>query len=159
VECCVLFLTKEKQAIINARFYDKFSKFKYCAQQTRYPGKFYIVRRNNGKFVFLHREILEMSADDKRFVDHINGNTLDNRVENLRFASPSQNGMNAKLSKANTSGFKGVTFNKRKEKWMAQIRFDGKNQFLGYFYTPEEAHTAYCEAATRLCGEFANFGH
>jgi hypothetical protein len=51
-----------------------------------------------------------------------------------------------------------VTFDKHKGRWLAQIQFNWKNHFLGYFDTPEEAHKAYCAAAVRFAGEFANFG-
>jgi hypothetical protein len=90
-------------------------------------------------------------------IDHINGDRSDNRLANLREASVSQNLGNAKRSKNNTSGFKGVCRG-RGDKWRATICVNGKRRKIGSFSTPEEAHKAYCAAATEKRGEFANFG-
>jgi hypothetical protein len=91
---------------------------------------------------------------DKK-IDHKNGNKKDNRWINLRLATDFQNAANSKISKANTSGYKGVTFNKQKNKYAAQIKINYKTIYLGYYKTPEEAHAAYCAAATKYHGEFA----
>jgi hypothetical protein len=88
-------------------------------------------------------------------VDHINGNTLDNRRENLRSVTHAQNLMNQKLSRANKSGFKGVSMDRSSGKWRAHITKDGIVRQLGYFPTPELAHEAYCTAAAIFHGEFA----
>jgi len=90
--------------------------------------------------------------------DHINGNGLDNRRSNLRVCTPSQNKMNSKTYRTNKSGFKGVSFYKRDRNWSAQITMNFKKVHLGYFSTPGLAHVAYCNAALKLHGEFANFG-
>ena len=90
-------------------------------------------------------------------IDHINGDWRDNRIANLRLASRSQNNWNAKRAKNNTSGFKGVIWDKKAGLWRAQIHFKKSNHFLGYFSVPKDAHVAYCEAAKRFGGEFARF--
>jgi hypothetical protein len=87
------------------------------------------------------------------YVDHKNGVGHDNVWENLRPASQSQNIANSRLSKANTSGYKGVVWNPRKKKWTAQICFNGKNMVLGRFHDPREAHEAYLKKAQELFGE------
>lgn len=102
----------------------------------------------------MHGQIKGVSPD-KRQPDHENGVTLDNRRNNLRFATSSQNAMNRRKTSANSSGYKGVHWHKGHQKWCAQIKVNGKSIHLGYFDTPEEAHAAYCEAATRLHGDFA----
>ena len=91
----------------------------------------------------------------KEFIDHIDGNRLNNRIENLRNASRSDNNRNVALQRNNKSGYKGVSFMKRDSVWVAQITHDRKNYFLGRFKTPEEAYSAYCAAARKLHGEFA----
>lgn len=91
-----------------------------------------------------------------RQVDHKNTNTADNRWENLRLATPSQNGANKGKTKSNTSGYKGVS--KAGKKWAAHICCQGRNYYLGLFLEPEDAHEAYKKAATKLFGEFANAG-
>jgi hypothetical protein len=103
----------------------------------------------------MHRLVMGLQYGDKRQVDHINGNTLDNRRENLRVCTQQQNMQNSKKRRTNTSGYKGVSWHKRDKKYRAQIRKDGKNKSLGCFDTPQEAHQAYCEASQELHGEFA----
>lgn len=88
-------------------------------------------------------------------VDHLNCNGLDNRRANLRVCSQSQNQGNSRRRTDNTSGFKGVSWNKQAGKWQARIRRGGRRVHLGYFTTPEDAHTAYCLAAVEVFGEFA----
>ena len=104
-----------------------------------------MVRGVRGKCVSLHRVIAErmgLPVEDRSLqVDHINGNPLDNRRANLRMATPSQNSINQKDRADNTSGFKGVHYDRSRGKWMA---FIGQKPFknLGRFDTFEEAKTA-----------------
>src|SRR3546814_3106867 len=100
--------------------------------------------------LMMHRLI--MNAPRGVEVDHINGNGLDNRRENLRLASTSQNQMNRKRTRS-ACGFKGVTFNKGCGKWQAQIKRAGKNIYLGLHETPERASAAYKGAAKILFGD------
>jgi hypothetical protein len=162
VYCRLIPLSRGLYTIVDDSMYVKLCAFKYQAMKTRYPGKYYAVRAItiSGKThsVFMHRVVLNMPENDKRFVDHINGNGLDNRSKNLRIASPSQNGGNSVISKNNKSGYKGVFWHKRQGAWMASIMKNRKTIRLGLFDTPKEAHDAYCAAALRLFGEFANFG-
>lgn len=91
-------------------------------------------------------------------IDHKNRDKADDRIENLRPATHSQNSMNIGRNKANTTGFKGVAvFNQpgKPTRYRALIRVDNKRIFLGIFDTPEEAYAAYCEAAKEHHGEFA----
>jgi hypothetical protein len=88
-------------------------------------------------------------------VDHINGNRSDDRIENLRLASESDNRRNSKFYRTNTSGYKGVTLEKSVNKWKAYIYINNRRHHLGLFPTPEEAHAAYCAAAAQHFGEFA----
>lgn len=88
-------------------------------------------------------------------VDYINGNKIDNRFLNLRLASNAENAMNRGTSSRNSSGYKGVSYSKRRKKWVATIRIDGKSIYLGGYQTAEEAHAAYCSAAEQLHGDFA----
>jgi len=89
-------------------------------------------------------------------VDHINGNTLDNRKNNLRICSRTENSRNTKLSKNNSTGYKGVTYYKRDGKYVAKITVDRKRIHIGYFTTLIEAATAYDLMARKHFGEYAN---
>jgi hypothetical protein len=94
-------------------------------------------------------------------VDHDDKDLANNRWTNLRAATPSQIGANAWLRRDNKTGFKGVMYERRREKWRAEIRApDGSVRFLGYFDDPECAALAFDRAAVKERGEFArtNFG-
>ena len=90
-------------------------------------------------------------------LDHINTDKLNNRRSNLRVCTRQQNNCNTNKQSNNTSGFKGVSFFKRDQKFVAQIGINGKKRHLGYFATPEAAHEAYSQAALQHHGEFARF--
>jgi len=100
----------------------------------------------------MHRLI--MPAPEGFEVDHIDGDGLNNRKSNLRIATREQNRRNVALRPDNTSGYKGVTFDKETGKWRAVIRVDGKQKKLGRFATPDQAHDAYAKASRTLHGEF-----
>ena len=92
------------------------------------------------------------------FLDHADGDKLNNRIENLRECTKSQNRQNSKTSKHNTSGTKGVDWNKRVQKWRARICVNGKSKFLGFFNEIETAELALKIERVRLHGAFANHG-
>lgn len=87
--------------------------------------------------------------------DHRNGDGLDNRRVNLRCATRTQNNANSRLRSDNTSGFKGVLWNRQRRRWYARITIDGRQRHLGSFGDPGEAARAYDAAAREVFGEFA----
>jgi hypothetical protein len=91
-------------------------------------------------------------------IDHINGDRLDNRIENLRVCSYSENAFNKSKNRNNTSGYKGAVWSKKMNKWQSTLVINKKAIWLGYFNTAEEAHEAYCKAANEYHGEYANHG-
>jgi hypothetical protein len=84
------------------------------------------------------------------FIDHINGNKLDNRFSNLRVATASQNKQNTRKARRDSkSGLLGASWHSRTNKWRAAIQIDGKKKHLGYFDTPEQAHLVFIEYKRR----------
>lgn len=94
----------------------------------------------------------------KEEMDHINGVRADNRWTNLRSATKSQNCVNRKVSSRNTSGYKGVSLERRTNKWLAAIKIAGRSIRLSTYATPEEAHVVYVAASKKAHGEFFNDG-
>lgn len=99
-----------------------------------------------GHIILMHRQI--MGAKKGQLIDHINQDPLDNRRANLRFADKSINALNAKRRSDNTSGYRGVIFNKQAGKWQANIQIAGRKIHLGFFVHAEKAAEAY-EAARK----------
>jgi len=110
----------------------------------------------------LHRVILQRILDRPlqrgEFVDHRDGNGLNNRRENIRLASNTENTRNQRKSSVNTSGHKGVHWHKGANKWVAKISVNGKLIYLGCFVDIEDAAAAYRQAADKHHGDFANYG-
>lgn len=105
--------------------------------------------------IFFHKLVV-----DYQLVDHKNGNKLDNRKQNLRDCTQSQNMMNVPLKKNNSSGIVGVTYNKKSQKWWARINPQkGKRIFLGQFSEKDDAIKARLQAEKEYYGEFAPQQH
>lgn len=93
---------------------------------------------------FLHRAVLGLEPDDPRRVDHINGDTLDNRRVNLRIATVAENAQN-QGSRGGSSSYRGVTWDKSRGKWMATAMLDGRRKTIGRFEFEADAAQAAAE--------------
>jgi hypothetical protein len=149
-------LTRGLEAIVDDDDFERFGHFKWHAHVV-YNG-FYAARKlSSTKLLYLHREILPLPKPME--VDHKNRNKLDNRKENLRSATRSQNAFNRApykiKSKPGASGFRGVRWYGRLKKWTAEIRSGGKLFYLGMFHDPAIGALAYDCAAIRLHRELA----
>jgi hypothetical protein len=112
----------------------------------------------NGK-IKLHRLLMGVT-DPKIIIDHKDGDTLNNQKENLRICTSAENSRNSKPNKTySTTGYKGVSYNKRVKRWTGAIIYNRKKIFLGYFSSPEVAANAYNEAAKKYHGEFARLNN
>jgi len=110
----------------------------------------------NGKLVRAHRLIRLMHYGYMpEFLDHINGVRNDNRIENLRVATRTQNQMNLKKRVDNSSGYTGVFWVKRMNRWFARIQVNYKSKHIGVFLSIEEAIAARKDAELKYFGEFA----
>ena len=148
-------LTRGLAATVDDEDFDRVSRYKWCAQVS--DRKTPVALR--GKTAdcphrYMHRFILD--AKPGELVDHINGDTLDNRRANLRLCSNAENLRNRGATRTNRSGFKGVSWSRVGEAWIAQITVNYECVHLGYFKTKEDAAKAYDDAALRYHGEFAH---
>jgi hypothetical protein len=142
----------EFEAKVDDVDYGTLSKHKWYLTGHRYAGTSF--QRNRVKhYMYMHRAI--MGANEGEVVDHINGNCLDNRRDNLRICNNSQNGLNAKKPKNNSTGEKCVYFNKARKKWYVRTRVNSKDMFRGYFKTFDEAVSIRDEIFSKHHGEFA----
>jgi hypothetical protein len=157
-----LIISKKYNVLIDDEDLDKIQKFKwsiYLLRKTK-PYVRMVKTKNNKKGIYLHRFLLNLD-NPKVQVDHINGNSLDNRRCNLRICkNPGQNAINRPKQKNNNSGYKGVFLRKDKDYinkniYRAAIRVNQKLIHLGNFTDKKEAAKAYNKAAMQYFGEFA----
>ena len=112
----------------------------------------------DGKMYRLHRMIFLYHngyLTEGLQIDHADGNRTNNLIDNLREVTNQQNQFNAKTSSRNKSGIKGVSWNEEKQKWEVRIMVDGRNKFIGYYDTLEEAGAASIAARNNLHGTHA----
>lgn len=142
--CMEIPLTRGYTTIVDAEDYQKVCKWNWYAFHPD-RARTYVARRQNGKAVWMHRQI--MDCPEHLQIDHINRNGLDNRRCNLRLATASENGMNKGVPLTKSSKYRGVSFYRERGTWQAQIKTKGKNRGLGHFKTEIEAAKAWDEAA------------
>jgi hypothetical protein len=154
-------LSRGMVAVIDFEDFDRVGRVKWHAVKTSKSGRFYAARSlcegGRKRMELLSRQIL--NAPKGMDVDHINGDRLDNRKENLRLATRGQNlaarkgGEKKWRGLEKTSSFRGVA--KYLTKWVSQISINGHKKHLGVFLSEEAAAKAYDAAAMKHFGEFA----
>ena len=160
--------------LIDEEDWDKVKQYKWYLNKAR-TGKIYVranidnpaggvrIHEVNGKVykypkqttIPLHRVI--MNTPKGMYTDHIDGNTLDNRKENLRVCTNAQNCWNREKNKNNTYGYKGIKFDARRRlaPWQVYVGHHGNRIYVGNYATPEEAARAYDKKAKELHGDYA----
>lgn len=144
-------LTQGKVATIDFEDFEKVRQFKWRASKNR--TSWYAKTTFGKEDHYLHR--LLFSEPLGVWIDHRDGDGLNNQRHNLRTCSVPQNIRNQKIKSSNTSGFKGVSFRRDCKKWAAHIRHSGRKHHLGFFSTAELAALAYDNAAKKYHGDFA----
>ena len=149
-------LTQGKVALVDDEDYEYLIQWKW--QVNKNGNKFYAVTSwlINGKYrtINMHR-LITNNKNTKMHTDHINGDGLDNRKINLRICTHSQNAMNRGAQSNNKTGHKGVSYEKKLNKFKVQIRVNKKNITIGYYINLNDAAKAYNSAALKYHGEFA----
>lgn len=143
------------KVLIDDEDYEKINKYKYhkniTASKTVYFSRTINKGNGNRTATSLHRDIMCCKIGDGKVIDHISGDTLDCRKQNLRFVSMMQNAQNRRKLKTG-NGLKGCT--RWGNKYKACICANKKIIYLGLYKTETEAHAAYCEASKKYHGEY-----
>ena len=144
----IVLTSKGVGILIDRKNFKKIKKYCWCISKTGYA-----VANINGKITKMHRYVLNIN-NPNQIVDHINGNKLDNRGDNLRMATIKQNSRNTSVSKNNKVGVLGISQTKY-GKYRARIMVDGKEIRLGNYNFLSDAITARKKAENKYFGEFA----
>jgi hypothetical protein len=149
-----IYLTQNKVALIDDEDWELISQYKWYAEKQQNSSEMWYAKTNKPKSIRMHRLIID--AQNGEEVDHINHNGLDNRRNNLRIATKSENAINNRKRKKTTSKYKGVSWDKKQNKWHAYIHINGKKIHIGSFEDEILAAKAYDVKSLSLHKEFSN---
>lgn len=155
---CLIPLTKNMYAIVDAEDYEMLSKYKWSYHRSGYASRNVYSHMLGGKektkTIFMHRVINKTPKD--LVTDHINGDKLDNRKSNLRSVTRSQNAANLMRMPRSNSGYYGVSYHRMTSKWQAYgVYENGKTYYIGIYDTAYEAAQARDNYVKRVFGECA----
>lgn len=147
-----ILLTQGKYTLVDDKDYEWLNQWKWHITKKGYAARNYWEGKIT-KNIKMHRLILNTPINMQS--DHINGNRLDNRRNNLRIVNQYQNQRNSRLRKDSITGYKGASWHKASNKWQSQIFANNQKIYLGLYLTKELAAKAYDKKAKELFGEFA----
>ena len=149
-------LTQGKVALVDDDMYEYLNQWKWhvCKDANNFYA-YRNIKNLNGNYVKISMHRFIMKPAKGYVVDHVNHFTLDNQKENLRICTHSQNAMNRGAQSNNKTGHKGVSYEKKLNKFKVQIRVNKKNITIGYYINLNDAAKAYNSAALKYHGEFA----
>lgn len=144
------YTTKGEEFYFDLEDYDKIKSYCWCVAKNEY-----IVAQdcNNNKVLSMHKLITDCEKD--KVIDHKNHNTRDNRKSNLRICTQSQNMCNVKNRGHNTSGYRGVTWNSKREAWQVYVIYEGVRKYIGQFKDKKDAIKARMKAEKEIQGEYS----
>ena len=155
-----IYLTQGQKTIVDKDDYEFLSKHKWCAIYSKKRGDYVAVTRTEcinckKRTVYMHREIMRPLKN--LHIDHINHNPLDNRKNNLRICTPTENQWNRKGANKNnnTSNYKGICYDLYHKSWKSSIGYHNKSLHIGYFKNKNEAVVAYNQVAIEKYGNYA----
>lgn len=146
-------LTRGLMTLVDDEDYEPLNQRKWCAWWSKGSQSYYAEGFIDGKVVLMHQHLMRELPG--KVVDHVDHDGLNNQRYNLRKCSNSQNTANSRLNVTNKSGYKGVTWDKYKQKWVSQIMVNYKHIHLGRFEKIEDAATAYDKAAIMYFSRYA----
>jgi hypothetical protein len=149
-------LTQDQYALVDNEDYTELSNYNWYASFDIDIKGYYATRvdysKDKPERILMHRFVMNVLKGE--YIDHKNHKTLDNRKQNLRICSCSQNAMNRKGCKNTSSKFKGVTWDKKSNKWHVQIFVKGKQKYLGLFELEIEGAKIYNKYAKKYFGNY-----
>lgn len=146
-------LTQNKYALVDDEDFDRLNQYRWQAELNGHV--WYAKRRDNknNKNIKMHRVI--MKTPDGVKTDHMDRNGLNNQKSNLRICTDSENAWNRKKRIDNISGFKGVSYHRKTNKWQARIMINGTDFYLGLFTTKLKAYEKYCKVSVKYHGKYS----
>jgi len=154
-----LFNREDKVVIVDDEDFDYLNQYRWD-YISLYAAR--LIKKNGKRtYLYMHREIMGVADKGREIeVDHIDKENvkdygLDNRKENLRVCTHAENQRNSKLRSDNVTGYKGVCWYPKLNKWRSYIQYNNKTMGIGYHDSAEEAARAYDKKAKELFGEFA----
>jgi len=149
-------LTQGKVVLVDEEDFAWLAQFKWYASKRKHTWyAMRNIRKPDGRRTATTMHAVMMNVGPGLEVDHENGDGLDNRRSNLRVATKDQNQQNVRCKSNNTSGFKGISWDRNARKWGARLEVSKRRIYLGLFEDAEDAARAYDAAALEHHGEFA----